>query len=228
MTKIASTRTKPRTRATSRPGDEQASSNPGPEMPKKTKPNEPDASKPARLRESGIDSLGRETYINLYLLSRRFTDEIDRICRTEKIAMSHYAFLWFLTRRHSPEGVPMGAIVDGHLNRASDATRLADRLTDLGYIERLASKNDRRVVLVRLTETGRDVFVRLTKQIRDLHREQWKALDESGLADLNRTLALVLWGDASASDRHPLVAATANDEQPNEEPAGSKPARERP
>lgn len=162
--------------------------------------------KPKRMPESDLDRLGREAYINLYLLSRRFTEQVERICRTEKIAMSHYAFLWFLSRRHAPEGVPMGAIVDGHLNRASDATRLADRLTDLGYIERLASKNDRRVVLVRLTEAGRDVFVRLTKQIRDLHREQWKALDEDGLADLNRTLALVLWGDASASDRHPLVA----------------------
>ncbi len=176
------------------------------EMPKKTLPKDADSKKPSRLREPAIDQLGRETYINLYLLSRKFTEQIDRICKTEKIAMSHYAFLWFLARRHSPEGVPMGAIVDGHLNRASDATRLADRLTDLGYIERLASPSDRRVVLVRLTDAGRDVFVRLTKEIRDLHREQWQALDEAGLADLNRTLAKILWGDSAASDRHPLIA----------------------
>jgi DNA-binding MarR family transcriptional regulator len=174
-------------------------------MPRKT-PTRPAANKPSRLTEPAIDQLGRETYINLYLLSRKFTEQIDRICRTEKIAMSHYAFLWFLSRRHVPEGVPMGAIVDGHLNRASDATRLADRLTDLGYIERLASKSDRRVVLVRLTDAGREVFVRLTKQIRDLHREQWQALDEAGLADLNSTLGRILWGDVAASGRHPLIA----------------------
>jgi DNA-binding MarR family transcriptional regulator len=162
--------------------------------------------KTKRMPEPAIDRLGRETYINLYLLSRRFTEQVEKICRTEKIAMSHYAFLWFLSRRHSPEGVPMGALVDGHLNRASDATRLADRLTDLGYIERLASPSDRRVVLVRITDAGRDVFVRLTRQIRELHREQWQSLDEAGLADLNATLSRILWGERVADERHPLLA----------------------
>jgi DNA-binding MarR family transcriptional regulator len=169
--------------------------------------------KPKRMPESDIDRLGRETYINLYLLSRRFTEQVEKICRTEKIAMSHYAFLWFLSRRHAPEGVPMGAIVDGHLNRASDATRLADRLTDLGYIERLASPSDRRVVLVRITDAGREVFVRLTRQIRELHREQWQALDESGLSDLNATLSRLLWGDPSVGDRHPLLADSGIEEK---------------
>jgi DNA-binding MarR family transcriptional regulator len=169
--------------------------------------------KPKRMPESDIDRLGRETYINLYLLSRRFTEQVEKVCRTEKIAMSHYAFLWFLSRKHSPEGVPMGAIVDGHLNRASDATRLADRLTDLGYIERLASPSDRRVVLVRITDAGREVFVRLTRQIRDLHREQWQALDEAGLENLNRTLASVLWGDEPVADRHPLLADPGSGEK---------------
>jgi DNA-binding MarR family transcriptional regulator len=160
--------------------------------------------KPKRMPEPAIDRLGRETYINLYLLSRRFTEQVERICRTERIAMSHYAFLWYLSRRHSPDGVPMGAVIDGHLNRASDATRLADRLTDLGYIERLASPADRRLVLVRITDEGRDVFVRLTRQIRDLHREQWAAIGESGLAELNATLSHLVWGD-NACERHPLL-----------------------
>jgi DNA-binding MarR family transcriptional regulator len=162
--------------------------------------------KAKRIPESAVDRLGRETFINLYLLSRRFTEQVEKICRAESIAMSHYTFLWFLSRRHSPEGVPMGAIVDGHLNRASDATRLADRLTDLGYIERLASPSDRRVVLVRITDAGRDVFLRLTRQIRELHREQWQSLDEAGLAELNATLSRVLWGERAADERHPLLA----------------------
>ena len=182
-------------------------------MPTMTPPSDTNAKKPALMREPRVDRLGRETYINLYLLSRKFTDQIDRLCLTEKIAMSHYAFLWFLSRRHSPEGVPMGAIVDGHLNRASDATRLADRLTDLGYIERLASPSDRRVVLVRITDAGREVFVRLTRQIRELHREQWQALDEAGLSNLNATLSRLLWGDQSVSDRHPLLADSGVEEK---------------
>jgi DNA-binding MarR family transcriptional regulator len=106
--------------------------------------------------------------------------------------MSHYTVLWFLARRGSPEGVPMGAVIDGQLNRASDATRLADRLTALGMIERLASESDRRVVLVRLTDEGREAYSRLTREIQALHRRQWSGLSPGELEQLRRLLAKVL------------------------------------
>lgn len=162
--------------------------------------------KPKRLREPTIDRLGRETFINLFLASDRFTAEVEKLCRDERIAMSHYVVLWFLSRRHAPEGVPMGAVIDGHLNRASDATRLADRLSQLGYLERFPAAHDRRVVLVRVTPAGRDVFLRLTRRIQALHRQQWQHLSEQELGQLNRLLAKAVWGDAQASGaRHPLV-----------------------
>ena len=102
----------------------------------------------------------------------------------------------------------MGAVADGHLNRASDATRLADRLTALGYLERLTSAEDRRVVLVRVTATGRDVYLRLTRRVKALHREQWSHLSTKELAELNRLLAKALWGaEADRQGRHPLVGS---------------------
>ena len=106
-----------------------------------------------------------------------------------------------------PQGAVLPApLIDGHLNRASDATRLADRLCDLGLIERLSSTADRRVVLVRITDAGRDVFARLTRRIQDLHREQWQALGKAELETLNRLLTKVLWGDdAKSGAAHPLV-----------------------
>jgi DNA-binding MarR family transcriptional regulator len=168
------------------------------------------AESPKRIREDDLDRLGREAFINLYLASDRFRSGVERLCKEEGLAMSHYTVLWFLAHKHAPEGVPMGAVIDGHLNRASDATRLADRLCDLGFLERLASPSDRRVVLVRLTEAGREVFVRLTRRVKDLHREQWKPLTEKELETLNRLLTKVLWGDdAKSGAAHPLVTATA-------------------
>ena len=168
------------------------------------------ADKPKRIRESALDRLGREAFINLYLASGQLSGQVEKLCREEGIAMSHYTVLWFLSHKHAPEGVPMGAVIDGHLNRASDATRLADRLCDLGFIERLASPADRRVVLVRITDSGRDVFVRLTRRVKDLHREQWKDLTAKELETLNRLLTKVLWGDdAKSGAAHPLVKATS-------------------
>ena len=165
------------------------------------------ATKPKRIREPQIDKLGREAFINLFLASQRFTAEVETLCNDEQMTMSHYVVLWFLSRRHEKEGVPMRAVIDGHLNRTSDATRLADRLISLGYIERLASPTDRRVVLVRLTDSGRAVFLRLTRQIRALHREQWRALTAAELRELRRLLVKVQWGDAASRDKmHPLAA----------------------
>jgi DNA-binding MarR family transcriptional regulator len=162
-----------------------------------------------RWREPDIDRLGREAFINLFLAAGRFTDEVEKLCRDEEMAMSHYVVLWFLCRRHEAEEVPMGAVADGHLNRASDATRLADRLIKLGYLERFNSAEDRRVVLVRVTPAGRDVFVRLTRRVKELHRAQWHHLSPGELGELNRLLAKALSGaEASASTRHPLIGGS--------------------
>ena len=142
--------------------------------------------------ESKADRLGREAFISLFLASGRLTADVERLCREEQITMSHYTILWFLARRSETEGVPMGSVIDGHLNRASDSTRLADRLTSLEMIERLASPTDRRVVLVRLTKKGREVYLRLTRHILGLHREQWSMLSSAELKELRRLLLKVL------------------------------------
>lgn len=149
------------------------------------------------LRESPPEKLAREVFIGLYLASNRLTAEVEKVCREEQIAMSHYTVLWFLARRGLPEGVPMGAVIDGHMNRASDATRLADRLTSLGMIERLASPNDRRMVLVRLTDKGRATYLRLTRSIQALHRRQWSGLSQAELKELRGLLRKVLAEDDS-------------------------------
>lgn len=168
------------------------------------------AKKTERIEEPEIDSLGRETFIHAYLTAGRFTAEVEALCREEGLTMSHYTVLWFLTRRHSPAGIPMGALADGHLNRASDITRLADRLVKDGFMERFASENDRRVVLARITSAGRQLFVRLTARIKALHRKQWEALSIEELRRLNELLAKVLWTDGNAQPwKHPLIDGDA-------------------
>ena len=164
------------------------------------------AKKTNALSESVEDKLGRESFIALFLASGKLVAEVEALCREEQITMSHYTVLWFLARRREREGVPMGAVIDGHLNRASDSTRLADRLTALGMIERLASEADRRVVLVRLTARGRDTYLRLTRRIQALHRQQWSGLSHTELRDLRRLLVTVLGEDASSAKLKALAA----------------------
>ena len=89
----------------------------------------------------------------------------------------------------------MGAIADGLVNKASDTTRLIDRLLQAGLVVRAPSDADRRVVLVRPTTKGRRVLARLVPSMREFHRREWTALTATELRELNRLLAKALWGN---------------------------------
>jgi DNA-binding MarR family transcriptional regulator len=160
----------------------------------------------ARIKEPEIDRIGREAFINLFLAAGRYTDEVEAICKAEGLTMSHYTVLWVACLSENPSGVPMRSVADGLLTRAADATRLVDRLTRDGYVTRANSEDDRRVVLVRPTRSGRTLFRRLTTRVKDLHRSQWSALSLAEMRELRRLLVKSLWGESPPKKQHPLEA----------------------
>ncbi len=158
----------------------------------------------ARIREPEIDRIGREAFINLFLAAGRYTDEVEATCKEEGLTMSHYTVLWVVCLSPNSEGVPMRTIADGVLTRAADATRLVDRLAKDGHVQRGNADEDRRVVLIRPTRSGRSVFMRITAAVKELHRSQWGPLTGAELRELRRLLIKTLWGQDSTRDRHPL------------------------
>ena len=156
-------------------------------------------------REPDIDRVGREAFISLFLASSRFTGEVEAICKADGLTMSHYTVLWVLCLSEETGGVPMRVVADGLLTRASDATRLVDRLTKDGYVVRANSEKDRRRVLVRATRSGRTLFRKLTQAIKELHRSQWNALSLAEIRELRGLLVKSLWGEAPSKGQHPLA-----------------------
>ena len=139
----------------------------------------------------------REAHVNVLVAANRFSDEMERRCRVDGISHAQYVALWVLCLSdEADDGLPMRALADGLLNRASDTTRLVDRLVDAGLAERFPSPDDRRLVLVRATAAGRDVFARVTRRVRDFHRAQWAGLSEAELEQLGDLLSKALWGTA--------------------------------
>ena len=66
---------------------------------------------------------------------------------------------------------PKGNITMGEFSSAlsvplSTATRIADWLVDHGYIQRIPDTDDRRVVRVALTDTGKELFKAIDRYIR--------------------------------------------------------------
>jgi DNA-binding MarR family transcriptional regulator len=110
--------------------------------------------------------------------------------------------LWVLCLSDDAEaGVPMGSLADGLITRASDTTRLVDRLESAGLVERLPNPADRRGVLVRATAEGTAVFSRVTPRLKAYHRSQWADLTAEELELLHRLLAKALLGDNEAVRR---------------------------
>ncbi len=149
-------------------------------------------------REELVDRLGRDAFITAFIVSNRFTEDLEQCCQAEGVSHALYAALWVLCLTDAPDGLPMGALADGLLNRAADATRLVDRLVKHRLATRKPSRADRRVVLVSATSRGRKLFARLTAEIKALHRRQWAALTNDELRDVTRLLNKALWTDASA------------------------------
>jgi DNA-binding MarR family transcriptional regulator len=158
------------------------------------------------IKEPEVDRVGREAFISLFLTAGRYTDEVEAVCKTEELTMSHYTVLWVVCLSQEPSGVAMRVVADGLLTRAADATRLVDRLTQDGYVTRANSEDDRRVVLVRATRSGRALFRRLTTKVKELHRSQWSALSLPEMRELRRLLVKSLWGDSPPRKPHPLEA----------------------
>ena len=150
------------------------------------------------LSESRAVRVGRDVHLNVLLLADRNLRELDEICGAEGITHHQYVALWTLCLADDPDaGVPMGAVADGLLNRASDTTRLVDRLERAGLAERFPHPDDRRSVLVWATAEGRRVFAAVTPKLQEFHRRQWSNLSADELATLNRLVAKAMWGDTA-------------------------------
>ena len=85
-------------------------------------------------------------------------------------------------------GVAVGDVGARLISRASDVTRLVDRLVKRGLLERSRDERDRRVVRVALTDEGRDLVEALHPALLLHMRSILEHMSKRDLADLRRLL----------------------------------------
>jgi DNA-binding MarR family transcriptional regulator len=146
-------------------------------------------------RETAAVRTARDIHVNVILLANRTLDQLEEICRTADLSHAQYVALWTLCLAEEAEtGIPVSAVSDGLLNRAADTTRLLDRLERAGLVERLPNPVDRRGVLVRATEAGRERFAELTPKLQAFHAAQWSHLGAEEIERFHELLGKALWG----------------------------------
>jgi DNA-binding MarR family transcriptional regulator len=128
---------------------------------------------PARSRH--LDEIAEALPQRAAALSRLFLARSSvRISRTEA------GVIWAVSVR--PRRITELAEGEGVTQPA--ITRLVNRLEDCGWVLRESDPDDGRVVMVRLTDAGRQVFERLRAEYRALVREEMAALTDDDVETL--------------------------------------------
>jgi DNA-binding MarR family transcriptional regulator len=89
----------------------------------------------------------------------------------------------------SPEGIPMNELADQILYSKSGFTRVVDRMEDAGLVRRVRPPNDRRTILVVLTEKGTETMEHARTHHRDgIERHFSQHLTQADVTALTRAL----------------------------------------
>jgi DNA-binding MarR family transcriptional regulator len=89
----------------------------------------------------------------------------------------------------SPDGIPMTALADQILYSKSGFTRVIDRMEEAGLVSRVRPPDDRRTVLVALTDKGGEAKERARRHHRDgINRHFSEHLTDTDIKALTRAL----------------------------------------
>jgi DNA-binding MarR family transcriptional regulator len=137
-------------------------------------------------------------WINLQQVNRVLEGVLEtRIREVADLSLPEYEAL-FRLRITSGHPLHMSEIASQLINSPSGMTRIADRLEKDGLIERETPPDNRRVVLVKLTDRGREVLERADHAFRGGLEESFSShLSEIELADLRRLMRKLLEGNSA-------------------------------
>ena len=119
----------------------------------------------------------------------------DNLRRDYNTTLPRFDVMSALSRH--PEGLKMSQLSGVLRVSNGNVTGIADRLSDEGFVERIAVPGDRRATRLRLTRTGEDEFARQA-----LSHEKWVDLMLTDVTPEDaRTMAARLQAFADAADR---------------------------
>jgi len=117
-----------------------------------------------------FDSLQQEAYLSLWRTYDRLRALEDKLFQSHGLTAQQYNVLRILSA--SNESMPTLTIASKLVSRAPDITRMLDKLETAGWIDRVRSPDDRRSVLIEITDAGRKKLREMEEPLAELHEEQ--------------------------------------------------------
>jgi len=130
-----------------------------------------------------FDSLEQEAFLNLWRTYDRLHAAEEELFGHYDLTPQQYNALRLLRGEESHKLATL-ALAARLVSRAPDITRLLDKLEDRKLIERERPADNRRMVLIGLTPSGRELLDQLDDRVRECHFRQLGHLPADQLREL--------------------------------------------
>lgn len=137
-----------------------------------------------------FDSLEQETLLNLWKLSELTLNRFGKLFREYGLTMSQYNVLRILRGHGKPLCVQ--EIAAQMIQTVPGMTGLIDRLEKGNYVQRTRSVEDRRVIMISITDSAMETLANIDQPLLDLHKAALKPLNHNDLQTLNQLVDQVI------------------------------------
>jgi DNA-binding MarR family transcriptional regulator len=137
-----------------------------------------------------FESLEQEAHLSVSRTAAMLEHTFAELVRPYGVTPTQYNVLRIL-QGAGQRGLCRNEVRDRLVARVPDASRLLDRLDEMGLVERERDAGDRRLVNTRITPRGSDVLKRLEEPVAAIHRRQFGHLSGDELRALIDMLARV-------------------------------------
>ncbi len=155
-----------------------------------------------RLKQPQFSSPAQEAALSVIVAANTLNDRMDRICEEHQITRAQYNVLRIL-RGVYPGGHPRCEIACRMLDRASDVTRLIDRLQARRLVKRTRGSEDQRQAVTCITAKGIKLLDSMRPHMDEEIANIATLLGDENCQELSRLCALLFDGDeASGAPAH--------------------------
>ncbi len=141
-------------------------------------------------KRKGFESPSVEAYLLLVRVTDLLQRQMAEVLKQESLTGTQYNVLRILRGHGRP--CTCSEIASQLIVQDPDVTRLIDRMEKRALLERTRCTEDRRIVWIKLTDSGAASCARLDAPIRHQHQANFKALSETELHSLITALTKVM------------------------------------
>jgi DNA-binding MarR family transcriptional regulator len=126
-------------------------------------------------------------FVAILKLADTLSQEAEQLIKAAGLTSAQYNVLRIL-RGAEPDGLLCRGISERMISRDPDITRLLDRMENNKLITRERQKDDRRVIMTRITADGLKLLKKLDRPVHELHKNQFRHMTAARLKELAELL----------------------------------------